>query len=123
MGWIMREIRVHLEHVVVAVFERPSESSNVCGAEAHLPWALDDMQPRLMLHDTVDDVASSVRRSIVYDENLEALVLVENGSNQARDVLTLIIGRYDYQRALGHSSTADVTELRVAAAHEMAAGC
>src|SRR3954470_3734225 len=92
----MGKIRVHLEDQVVVLLERPAKSSNVCSAEAHLTRPLEDVQPRLMLHDTFDEISGTVRRFVVDDENLESRVLLEDRSNQARDVLALVERRnYD----------------------------
>ena len=102
MRRIVGEIGIHLEDEVVALTQSPLESSNVCGAEAHLVWPLEDIHPRLVLHDTIDDLASAVRRTIIDDENLEAIILLEDGTNEARDVLALVVRRNNDECPFSH---------------------
>src|SRR5205085_1830492 len=102
MRRVMREVGVHLEHEIVAVLEPPAESSDICGAESHLARPLDDMQPRLMLHDIVDHVASAIRRTVVDDEDIEAIILFDDGTDKTRDVLALIVCRDNDEGPFSH---------------------
>ena len=102
MSWIMAEIGVHLEDEIMPSRERKSKSSYVCGAKPHLLGALDDMYARLMHRDRFHDLTCPVRRAVVDDQDLEPFILLEDRSDETRDVFALIVGRDDNESSFSH---------------------
>ena len=98
----MAEIGVHLEDEIISSRERPSKSSDICGAKPHLLRALDDMCARLMHRERFHDLTGAIRRAVVDDEDLETLILLENRSDETRDVFALVVGRDDNEGSFSH---------------------
>ena len=72
---IVAEVGIHLENVVVAVFERPLEASDVGGAETQFPTTLQNEQTVgkfFLSHHILDNGGSPVRRTVVDNEDVEA---------------------------------------------------
>src|SRR5512138_2407469 len=100
MRRVVREVRVHLEEPVVAALETPAEAGDVGGAEPQLPCPMHHMDAAGLGREPVGDFAGAVRRCVVDDEHLEALILLEHERDDARQVLALVVCGNDHQPAL-----------------------
>jgi hypothetical protein len=59
---------------------------------------MNDMNPLFSPGDGVDQVAGAVWRSVVDNEHVETVVLVEDCGNQSLNVRSFVVGRDDDER-------------------------
>ena len=57
-------------------------------------------------HHRIDNRTGAVRRAVVHDEDLQAVVLAEHTLDEPLDVLALIVCRDDDQGLLSHAPSA-----------------
>ena len=99
---VVREIRVHLEHEAVVVFQRPGEAGEVGASQAVLRLPMQDVHARIAGGEFVGHRTGAVRRSVVDDEDVERRVLRQDRRNDLRQVLALVVRRYNDQRPFRH---------------------
>ena len=102
---VMAEVGVHLEDIVVAVLQSPFETGDVCCSKSLFASALDDEEPsgELLCHETLNNIASAVRASVVDNEYVECLFQSEHRTDYLLDVLLLIVSwDNDYAVAFVH---------------------
>ena len=95
---IVREIAVHLENVVVSVFERPLESGQVGRSQSQFALTFDQVQlPGILLLFFLHDRSRAVRRAVVDDQQVEFFGQRKDFVDHRTDVVQLVIGGNDYQ--------------------------
>ena len=94
---VMTEIGIHLEDVVVIVFQRPFEAGDIGRAQSEFAFPLDDEETvaELRRHHTPDDGCRPVGGTVVDHENMEAFFQGEYRTDDLVDILLLVIGRND----------------------------
>ena len=102
----MREVGVHLEDEVVAVLERPLEPGDVRPSQAILRHPVQHVHPRLVRRELVGQLPGAVGRVVVHHQDLEARVLQQDRGDDLREVLALVVGGDDDERALRHPASA-----------------
>lgn len=108
---VVREIRIHFEHVVIALGDGVFETGDIGRAESHFLLTFEQVDAVVAaVHHRAHRVPGAVGRIVVHDEHLQALIPREDVRNDVLDVLQLVVGRYDDECALH-----DRTNSRVAA--------
>ncbi len=99
----MREVRVHLECVVIPVLQRPFETGDVSGPKSLFATSLDEKQPlgEFFLQ-SFDNYCSTVRRTVVDDQDVITALERENLAYDIVNVFLLVVGRYYYYFLVFH---------------------
>ena len=87
------------------MFESPLETRDIGGAKSEFALAFEDEEPvgKLLVYEAVNYLCSAVGTAVVDDEDMEALVEGEHGSDDFLNVLLLVVRGYDnYTVAGGH---------------------
>ncbi len=98
IGGVVREVAVHLEHVLGAVSKRAPEAGEVCRPQAFLPRAMEDGDKRKLFGKPVGHLAGAVGRVVVDDEHAHAERC--EGAQHRLDVLALVVRRQANDGAL-----------------------
>ena len=93
----MTEVGIHLEDIVVGMFQRPFEAHDIRSTQPLLPAAFQKEQTvgKLLRHQSFHDSCRTVGRTIVNNQNMETLLQTEYGPDNLLDVLLLVIRRND----------------------------
>ena len=91
----VREVRIHLYDDVCFEAQRLREPCLVGGTEALLLWAVQDVEARLVLGELFRELAGSVWRIVIDDQDLDARILGEDARDEIRQVFDLIVGGND----------------------------
>jgi hypothetical protein len=75
MPGIVTEITVHRENEIEVPIESEAKSRQISGTQTQLSSAAVKMQPTLALTRACDEVSRAVGAVIVYDQDLDALIL------------------------------------------------
>jgi hypothetical protein len=111
---IMREVGVHLADQVRVAMKRQAEALDVRAPEAALVGPVDDLQtPKGSARQIVGQLTRAVRRLIVDDHHRVAFVL-ENLTDERRQVLALVVGRDDDQNTWHRSCRSKPGRLHLA---------
>ena len=99
---VVREVGVHLEHVVVVARERPGKALEVGGAQAALARAMQDAYAAWeFLRQPLRDLAGAVWRVVVHHQHFEVVGLAKNGGDDRLEVFPLVVRGQDDQRSGG----------------------
>ena len=95
---IVAEVGIHLEDIVVAVLQPPSETADIGCTESEftLPLDKEETVSELALHQVLDDSGRSVGRAVVNDEDMERHRQRKDGARDGFDVLFFVVGGDDY---------------------------
>ena len=96
---MMRQVRVHLDDVVCACLDGARESNGVCSAEPQLLAALNQFDAAGVFRgQRARSIFRAVGGSIIHeDESHIRNVQCEQAASQFRQVLRLVVRRYDYR--------------------------
>ena len=96
VGWVVREVGVHLADELVAFLEAVFEAGDVCCAEAEFSGPFDKVYSTGVSVDFFSyDFRGSVWRVVVDDEDVEWLREGHYGINDSCRVLTFVVHRDD----------------------------
>ena len=93
----MGEIAVHLEHELGAVGECAPEAGEVCGPEAFLACAVQDVDEVELRRQPVGEFARPVRRAVV-DHDHADVVLAERVQHRL-EILAFVVRRETHRRS------------------------
>src|SRR6185369_1594470 len=99
MAGRVREVTVHGDELVVALFVRVGDARVMGAADSHLPRAMDHLHPRLLGAQTIEDLAGAVGGVVVDEQQVEIDAEVQDLTTKALSVLLLVIGGYENQWA------------------------
>ena len=96
---VVTKVSIHLKHIIITVFECPFKSSDVGCAKTEFALTFHQMNATLQvtLHQVLHDCGSSIRTSIVDDQNVKPMFFqprygTENGFN----IFFFVVGGNDY---------------------------
>jgi hypothetical protein len=95
----VRQVRVHLEEVLVVAAEPPAERLHVRAAEAELAGPVHDADLGVALGHLVGELARSVGRRVVHDQDVGVRRGGAHLGHEAHEVRALVVGRRHDQRA------------------------
>ena len=94
---VVRKVAIHLEDVVETLFEPPTEAGKIGRSEAEFATALNHNESvGVGGHQGADNVGCAVGRAVVDDEQRELSGERKDLRHHSLDVLTLVVGWYDY---------------------------
>src|SRR5215216_803500 len=94
----MRKICIHLNHVVIAPRQSILEAIQVGGSKPLLASTLQQLHSGGLLSESLDQLSSAVRRSIVDDENIQRIFYFEDGRDQGSEIVSFVVGGDDNYR-------------------------
>jgi hypothetical protein len=94
----VREVRVHLEQVLVAGAQPVAKSLEVSGAEPELAGAVHHRDARVASRQLVEDAAGAVRRVVVHEQDVGVGQHFEDRRGDRADVVALVVRGDDDQR-------------------------
>ena len=65
----MAKVGVHFENALVIAFKRPLETHHIGGAKTHLTLAADQVDSGILVGFGLDEVASTIRRTIIHHQD------------------------------------------------------
>ena len=101
----MGEVGIHLEDVVVTMFQTPFETCDVGSAQSLFSCTLQQEQTvgKLCLHQSLHNGGSAVRGTIINHKNVETFLQCKYCTDNLLNILLLVVSRYDnYAVALVH---------------------
>jgi hypothetical protein len=101
---VVGEVGVHLEEgaIPARIGEAPLEGGDDGRAASALLVPEEEIHSTRVLRDRLaDHVGGAVGASVVGHADIQPFRLRQQLSNQGADVLALVVGRYDYEDALG----------------------
>ena len=99
MTRVVREVGVHLADDVDRLVNRALDAVDVRAAEPASIGPVHDVDAaRMLAREVVRDLAGAVRRLVVHDEHAD-VGLLQQALDQRRQVLALVVGRDDDERA------------------------
>src|SRR5450755_1591920 len=93
---VVREISINFKNKGISFRYCPFKPMDISSSKTQ--FALPDFQKKLMgifLLKTANDIGSSIRGTVVNNENVEILIQRKNGFHYSRNILLFIIGWYD----------------------------
>ena len=91
----MRQVRIHLDHRVVAARKRIFEPGHVCGPEAGLAGTVEDAHTLLVRGYVVCELAGSVRRVVVGHQDVDVGRRGQEARNHLADRSGFVVGGHD----------------------------
>jgi hypothetical protein len=91
------EVAIHLQHQLrIGRLQHAREPGEVGAADPLLARAVEDVEPRQLLGESIGDLARPVRRAVVDHEHAVARDVedVAEGAHERLDVLPLVVGRH-----------------------------
>ena len=94
----MAEVGIHLEDEVIALLQRPFETHDIGCTQTEFTRTLQDMQTtgKLISHQALNNGSSTIRTSVIDNEDIKLLFETEDSTDDFLDVFLLIICRNDY---------------------------
>jgi len=96
---LVAEVGVHLEYEAVIPLQCPVKAVDIRRSQASWPAAVTHMNPRVFSGDGIGQLAGAVRTEIVDHQDVGGWQHLEDGRNDSRKILRLVIGRNDHQSA------------------------
>src|SRR3954464_12083102 len=100
----MGEIGIHLKNEIEGPVQSPTKSRQVGLSQAGLAGPVQHVNSRSGRGELVGQLASAVRRIVVYHEDFDARVLLQDGRHHERKVDPLVIGGNDDEDPLSHGA-------------------
>ena len=98
----MREVGVHFEYEIVTVVDGILKPGDVSGTESEFTGTLNDENTAWVLcYFVFNDSSSTVRRVVVYNEDVKIMRKSDNGVDDSRRVLFLVVHWYN-NKAVAH---------------------
>ena len=73
--WIVREVSIHFQDILVISADGPMKPGDICCAQSLFARSLQQVKTRFLVIENVlkifDDLCSTIRRIIVYNEHIE----------------------------------------------------
>ena len=95
----MAEVRIHLEHVGVGSLEGPLEARDVGAAQPPLPFPVQDVDVVVGAGPLGGDLTGPVGGVVIDDQDVRHRERLAGGVQDAGEVLQLVVGGDDDQRA------------------------
>ena len=95
----MRKVAVHLDDVRGTHGKRLRKTCHIGSTKTFLLLSMHHGNTRILRAESINDLARAIRRIVVEEENhpLRGQIL-QHRSSHRRDVLPLVVGRYDDNR-------------------------
>src|SRR5581483_624961 len=95
---VVREVCIHLKCGIVVVGNSVFEACNVGCAQAKFASTMQNVYTLVFFRDAISQLACSVRRIVIYNQDICFGRVEEDVFQKQRKILCLIVGRDDYKR-------------------------
>ena len=97
----MREVAIHFENEFVIALESPFEAGAVGASEAVFFGAVEDVDRGIFGGEFIGELAGAVGGIVIDDENIDGDGNLHDASDDVREILPLVVGRY-YDDRIAH---------------------
>ncbi len=97
----MREVGIHLEDVLIAIFECPAEAREIGAPQPLLRCPVQHMYPWICRRQLVGNLSGAVGRAVINDQDLEPGVLRQDLGRDQGQVLALVVRGHAHEIPFG----------------------
>ena len=93
---VMTEVGIHFKDVVILVFQRPLEASDVGSSQSEFAATFNEVQSVLegiTAYEILDNGGCSIGRIVIQYQNVESVLQSHDGMDDVANILLFVVGR------------------------------